>query len=66
MRAPRRAKRRRSDNRWRETCVDGLLHVAFAAAAGAESAAHRCAHTLARRRSLPPRRGSAPRRLRRR
>jgi hypothetical protein len=28
--------------RWREACVDGVLHVAYAAAERAESAAERC------------------------
>jgi hypothetical protein len=28
--------------RWREACVDGVLHVAFAAAERAEAAAERC------------------------
>jgi hypothetical protein len=28
--------------RWRETCVEGVLHAAFAAAEHAESAAERC------------------------
>jgi hypothetical protein len=62
MRAPRKARRGSSANRWRETCVDGVLHVAFAAAVGAESAAHRCARTLARHRTPP--RGLRVRRMR--
>jgi len=34
--------RRAPAARWREACVDGVLHVAFAAAERAESAAERC------------------------
>jgi hypothetical protein len=33
--------------RWRVTCVDGLLHVAYTAAVAAESAAHRCVERIA-------------------
>jgi hypothetical protein len=40
--------RRLTAERWRETCVDGMLHVAFAAAVAAETAAHRCAKRLSR------------------
>jgi hypothetical protein len=64
MRIPRKARRRRGVQRWRETCVDGVLHAAFAAAAGAEAAAQRCSHTLARDRTPP--RGARLRRLRHR
>jgi len=44
MRTRRKTRRRRrsANARWRETCVDGVLHVAFAAAERAESAAERC------------------------
>ncbi|HKG03547.1 MAG TPA: hypothetical protein VKB03_10215 [Conexibacter sp.] len=38
----RRNTRRRPVQRWREVCVDGVLHAAFAAAERAESAADRC------------------------
>ena len=38
----RRKTRRRPAARWREACVDGVLHVAFAAAERAEAAAERC------------------------
>jgi hypothetical protein len=43
--------------RWRVTCVDGLLHVAYAAAVAAESAAHRCAERLADAQPTARRRG---------
>jgi len=62
MRVSRNARKRSAPQRWRETCVDGVLHVAFAAAAGAETAAHRCASSLARHRTPP--RGSRLRRMR--
>jgi hypothetical protein len=38
----RRSTRRRPVQRWREVCVDGVMHVAFAAAERAEAAADRC------------------------
>ncbi|HKG37750.1 MAG TPA: hypothetical protein VKB25_02075 [Conexibacter sp.] len=41
MRVRRRAPRR-PVQRWREVCVDGVLHVAFAAAERAEAAAEHC------------------------
>jgi len=45
----RRTQRRRpAAERWRETCVDGVLHAAFAAAIAAEGAAQRCARHLSR------------------
>ncbi|HEX5146631.1 MAG TPA: hypothetical protein VFV85_06385 [Conexibacter sp.] len=42
MRTRRLTRRRPPAARWREVCVDGVLHVAFAAAERAESAAERC------------------------
>jgi hypothetical protein len=45
------ARRRSSDARWREACVDGVMHAAFAAAIAAETAAQRCASHLPGRRS---------------
>jgi hypothetical protein len=43
--------------RWRVTCVDGLLHVAYTAAVAAESAAHRCVERLDDARPTARRRG---------
>jgi hypothetical protein len=45
--------RTRATPRWRETCVDGVMHVAYAAAVAAESAAERCARHLPRQRRRP-------------
>ena len=42
MRVRRRASKRSATARWREACMDGVLHVAYAAAERAESAAERC------------------------
>jgi hypothetical protein len=42
MRTRRRTRRTPAAARWREACVDGVLHVAFAAAERAENAAERC------------------------
>jgi hypothetical protein len=39
--------------RWREACVDGVLHVAYAAALKAESAAQRCTPARSRRKRRP-------------
>jgi hypothetical protein len=62
MRASRKARGRSPAMRWRETCVDGVLHVAYATAVGAETAAHRCARSLARHRT--PARSARRRRMR--
>ena len=43
--------------RWREVCVDGVLHVAYAAALAAESAAHRCVESLDSSRPTSRKRG---------
>jgi hypothetical protein len=43
--------------RWRVTCVDGLLHVAYTAAVVAESAAHRCVERIAEAQPASRRRG---------
>jgi hypothetical protein len=42
MRARHRSQRRHAAARWREACVDGVLHAAYAAALRAETAAERC------------------------
>jgi hypothetical protein len=42
MRTRRKTRKRPAAARWREACVDGVLHVAFVAAERAEAAAERC------------------------
>jgi hypothetical protein len=59
----RRSHRRPAAARWREACVDGVLHVAYAAAVRAESAAERCLPSgLRPRRERRTRRHPGPRR----
>jgi hypothetical protein len=42
MRTRRKTRKRPAAARWREACVDGVMHVAFVAAERAEAAAERC------------------------
>jgi hypothetical protein len=42
MRTRRLLRKRPAAARWREACVDGVLHVAYVAAERAESAAEHC------------------------
>jgi hypothetical protein len=57
MRTRRKARKRPAATRWREACMDGVLHVAYVAAERAESAAERCVSSAWRPRGARRRKG---------